>query len=454
MQEIADLAGDNDIHLIQNVDHLRSRDGGSRIAMHYKFSLSAAFDRYPEAPALIVVEDDLLFSPDFYEYFRAVAPILDEDATTFVISAWSDNGFKGQVKDNYALRRTDYFPGMGWMLTRRLYKSELEAQWPRDHWDEWMSSSVINKNREIVFPQIPRSFYNGTKRAFMSSRWYFRDIAYNTDAAVNWAVDSSSGTLVADRAQAAPIYLQADSAVYEYRVEQLIQRCKHIDHVTDIVKYKDEILCLWIYFNPLSGREPPDFQPYAEFFHLWHERRRGSHRGLHEFYFEGNYILLLNTYSSRREATIAAEVKDSYERLKPKATRILEPYTFIKGPLLNLPALKANLKEPQKAEQMVNSSELRLVASITEHSVVTKETLYKAAQPGMSCDQVCRALNLKCDLNHLQLLNSCETMREQFSCAHCSTSMGPDHPIYVPPEADQQFGPDSCFVNAVATHTT
>ncbi len=122
--------------------------------MHYKYSLSSAFDRYPTAPALIVVEDDLLFSPDFYEYFRAVAPVLDEDPTTFVVSAWSDNGFKGRVRDKYALRRTDYFPGLGWMLTRRLYKNELEDHWPREHWDHWLRSAAINKNREIVFPQV------------------------------------------------------------------------------------------------------------------------------------------------------------------------------------------------------------------------------------------------------------------------------------------------------------
>jgi len=64
--------------------------GGQRIAMHYKFSISKAFEVLKDAPAIIVVEDDLLFSPDFYEYFESVAPILEADPTTFVISAWND----------------------------------------------------------------------------------------------------------------------------------------------------------------------------------------------------------------------------------------------------------------------------------------------------------------------------------------------------------------------------
>ena len=73
-------------------------EGAERIARHYKFSLSTVFDRYKDAQAVIVIEDDLLFSPDFYEYFQYVSPILQEDKSVFAVSAWNDNGFKRRVK--------------------------------------------------------------------------------------------------------------------------------------------------------------------------------------------------------------------------------------------------------------------------------------------------------------------------------------------------------------------
>lgn len=132
-------------------------DGAERIAEHYKFSLSSMFERYPNANAIIIIEDDLLFSPDFYEYFQSISPILSEDNTLFAISAWNDNGFKHKVRDPYALRRTGFFPGLGWLLTRRLYKDELEVKWPHTHWDHWLRSPEIHKNREIVYPEV--SFY-------------------------------------------------------------------------------------------------------------------------------------------------------------------------------------------------------------------------------------------------------------------------------------------------------
>ncbi len=62
------------------------------------------------------------------------AAIVEQDKSIFAISAWNDNGFKGRVKDPLALRRTEFFPGLGWLLTRELYKNELEQKWPTSHW--------------------------------------------------------------------------------------------------------------------------------------------------------------------------------------------------------------------------------------------------------------------------------------------------------------------------------
>ena len=148
------------IKLLQNKLglHLRGgsmNDGGSRIATHYKFALSKAFDElFPNAPGIIIVEDDLLFSPDFYDYFTATAPILEEDDTLLCISAWNDNGFVGHVRNPFALKRTEFFPGLGWFLTRRLYKGELEEKWPSAHWDHWLRSQDTHKGRDILYPEV------------------------------------------------------------------------------------------------------------------------------------------------------------------------------------------------------------------------------------------------------------------------------------------------------------
>ena len=40
----------------------------------------------------IIIEDDMLFSPDFLTFFQATAPLLDSDPSLWCISTWNDNG--------------------------------------------------------------------------------------------------------------------------------------------------------------------------------------------------------------------------------------------------------------------------------------------------------------------------------------------------------------------------
>ena len=56
-------------------------------------------------------------------------------------SSWNDDGFDYLVKSPYALRRTGFFPGLGWLMTRALWR-ELRPKWPPEHWDHWLRLAV------------------------------------------------------------------------------------------------------------------------------------------------------------------------------------------------------------------------------------------------------------------------------------------------------------------------
>ena len=85
--------------------------GATRIARHYKWALGNFFGAVNrDAPCVIVVEDDLRFSPDFMSI--AVAPILDTDKTAWAVSAWNDNGFDYLLGGNKAIYLEQSFPGL------------------------------------------------------------------------------------------------------------------------------------------------------------------------------------------------------------------------------------------------------------------------------------------------------------------------------------------------------
>ena len=60
---------------------------------------------------------------DFFPYFEATAKLMDEDPTLLCISSWNDHGQKDLVDDPSALYRSDFFPGLGWMLTAAVWNT-------------------------------------------------------------------------------------------------------------------------------------------------------------------------------------------------------------------------------------------------------------------------------------------------------------------------------------------
>jgi alpha-1,3-mannosyl-glycoprotein beta-1,2-N-acetylglucosaminyltransferase len=59
------------------------------------------------------------------------------------------------------LYRSDFFPGLGWMMTRALW-DELSVKWPRGYWDDWLREPSQRKGRHFIRPEICRTYHFGT----------------------------------------------------------------------------------------------------------------------------------------------------------------------------------------------------------------------------------------------------------------------------------------------------
>lgn len=152
-----------------------------RIAAHYAWALDRLFDG-ERAERVIVLEDDMEVSPDFFEYFAAMAAVLDADPTLWCASSWNDNGQRRFVADATALYRSDFFPGLGWMLTARLWE-ELAPQWPAAFWDDWMRLGAHRAGRQCVRPEVCRTYNFGAKGASKGQfyKQYLQDVRLADD---------------------------------------------------------------------------------------------------------------------------------------------------------------------------------------------------------------------------------------------------------------------------------
>lgn len=158
---------------------LRGTDAYKALAVHFGWALKKLFagDAYREGGTssdydsttlplpqrAIILEEDIEIAPDFFSFMHATAPLLDSDPTLLAVSAFNDNGKEGIVGDVKRLVRSDFFPGLGWMIPRRIW-DEIGPKWPDGWWDDWIREPEQRRGRQTIRPEVSRTYHFGSEK--------------------------------------------------------------------------------------------------------------------------------------------------------------------------------------------------------------------------------------------------------------------------------------------------
>ncbi|KAL3655606.1 hypothetical protein CASFOL_000002 [Castilleja foliolosa] len=236
-----------------------------KIARHYKWALDQLFYKH-KFSRVIILEDDMEIAPDFFDYFEAGAKLLDQDKSIMAISSWNDNGQRQFVHDPYVLYRSDFFPGLGWMLSRSTW-DELSPKWPKaifltkqlTYWDDWLRLKENHGGRQFIRPEVCRTYNFGEHGSSMGQffKQYLEPIKLN-DVQVDWkSMDLS--------------YLKEDKYVEQFG--SLLKKSTPV-HGTDAV----------LKANNINGdirilyRDQSDFEGIARQFGIFEEWKDGIPR--------------------------------------------------------------------------------------------------------------------------------------------------------------------------------
>jgi alpha-1,3-mannosyl-glycoprotein beta-1,2-N-acetylglucosaminyltransferase len=182
-----------------HMTHERNTSGGTEeeyaqgwepyfaISHHFRFVLSQVFDSLSGYDRVILIEEDIEVGVDFFEYMTATSPLLDQDSSLYCVSAWNDNGKAALIQDPRAVYRTDFFPGLGWMMGRSLWE-ELGPIWPNGFWDDWLRQPAHRRSRACLRPEVPRSFTWCTAEGVSQGQFCAEHLASIklADTAINW----------------------------------------------------------------------------------------------------------------------------------------------------------------------------------------------------------------------------------------------------------------------------
>ena len=90
-----------------------------------------------EAEYLIVLEDDLSVSADFFIYFNWALDLFKIDPSLYCVSAWNDHGMNHAVASETVFNRVEYMPGLGWAMSREIINQLLPIWLPKERQTDW-----------------------------------------------------------------------------------------------------------------------------------------------------------------------------------------------------------------------------------------------------------------------------------------------------------------------------
>eukprot|EP00754_Rhynchopus_humris_P007702 Rhum_TRINITY_DN13536_c0_g2::Rhum_TRINITY_DN13536_c0_g2_i1::g.61126::m.61126/K00726/MGAT1; alpha-1,3-mannosyl-glycoprotein beta-1,2-N-acetylglucosaminyltransferase len=456
--------------------------GTMYLARHYKWALSEVLLKREHTHA-IVVEDDMLVSKDFLSLFEQTAPLLAKDKTLMCVSSWNDNGYGHLRLPEKELFRTGFFPGLGWMLTKKMWK-ELEPGFPRDQWDHWMRAQTTARGRECVVPFLSRNRNVGAKGSTSNKDFfarYLKDIAhYDGTSSValgdlryllssryktrlHRLVEGADATLSAseitlpDEGEADPSWMSGKEAatfLVPYSRETYGQLSKRLriyatprafHQYTTVLKYREATLLLLDRRMSPYLPESKALRPAAGLRAVGASGVGQSCNDVCEAQ-EGGWDCARSQFDWVNQCRVLAKVFDGCphgcRREWGKDIPNLEHLGATENAFGGQQCL---VTEDTPTCDARHAKTQRICPCVPRGGAAARASSLRveaAKRPDMSCIEVCATLHggYRCDEGQFHYANSCKALKKHFPCKSCAVNQGGDIPNYVSEPSDKNHG--------------
>uniref|UniRef100_A0A0P4W6X0 Alpha-1,3-mannosyl-glycoprotein 2-beta-N-acetylglucosaminyltransferase n=1 Tax=Scylla olivacea TaxID=85551 RepID=A0A0P4W6X0_SCYOL len=121
---------------------------------------------FPDAPAAILLDEDVEVSPDFFSFFSQTLWLLHADPSLYCINTYSATGFSNRVFHPSRVLRGSMQVQWGYAVTLDFVREAL-AVWPKDArdtniviYDYWLYI-FARRQRECLYPEMSRVLHYG-----------------------------------------------------------------------------------------------------------------------------------------------------------------------------------------------------------------------------------------------------------------------------------------------------
>ncbi|XP_037781681.1 protein O-linked-mannose beta-1,2-N-acetylglucosaminyltransferase 1-like [Penaeus monodon] len=136
-------------------------EGNLKLFRYYRSVFQLVAHTFPDAPAVIFLDEDVEVSPDFFSFMSQTLWLLREDPTLYCINTYSFLLTTGDGRSATLVRRGATQVMWGYAVTPKFIRESLYL-WPESGdnediltYDYWLYE-YARKNRECIYPEISR----------------------------------------------------------------------------------------------------------------------------------------------------------------------------------------------------------------------------------------------------------------------------------------------------------
>ncbi|XP_037781676.1 protein O-linked-mannose beta-1,2-N-acetylglucosaminyltransferase 1-like [Penaeus monodon] len=138
-------------------------EGNLKLFRYYRSVFQLVARTFPDAPAVIFLDEDVEVSPDFFSFMSQTLWLLREDPTLYCINGFSATGFEGRAFNESQVFRGSVQVEWGYAVSLDFVREAL-ASWVDEvnaHFYDFWLYNYVRKNRECVFPEVSRTRHFG-----------------------------------------------------------------------------------------------------------------------------------------------------------------------------------------------------------------------------------------------------------------------------------------------------
>nr|XP_053650769.1 protein O-linked-mannose beta-1,2-N-acetylglucosaminyltransferase 1-like [Cherax quadricarinatus] len=137
-----------------------------KLFRYYRSVFQLAVNTFPDAPAVIFLDEDVEVSPDFFSFMSQTLWLLHADPTIYCINAFSFLPDMGRGRGPQYVRRGEVQVSWGYAVTLNFIREALKM-WPHGingldihTYDYWLYDKVRGE-RECIYPEVSRLRHYG-----------------------------------------------------------------------------------------------------------------------------------------------------------------------------------------------------------------------------------------------------------------------------------------------------